>query len=238
MPVPGGPAAPIRKETLRDKIAARLREWILDGTLRPGERIVELDVAARLDVSRAPLREALWALAAQGLVRISPHRGATVTRLSESDIREIFEIREALETLAAKRVRASRDPQRAARLARALDGLEEAAAARDPRLFSEADLRFHRELWALSGNVHLAAALDELSTRFFGYELIRDVPRGAAFPFDRITREHRALVRLALEGSEREIEAGYRKAFRAFLDDVLARFAEPTPGSASTRRRD
>jgi DNA-binding GntR family transcriptional regulator len=170
MPLPGGPAAHIRKETLRDKIAARLREWILDGTLRPGERVVEIDVAARLDVSRAPLREALGVLEGQGLVRISPHRGATVTRLSEADIREIFEIREALETLAAKRVRASKAPDRAERLEGALDALREAAAAKDMRRFSEADLRFHRELWTLAGNAHLAEVLDELSTRFFGYE--------------------------------------------------------------------
>lgn len=226
MPLPGGPAAHIRKETLRDKIAARLREWILDGTLRPGERVVEIDVAARLDVSRAPLREALGVLEGQGLVRISPHRGATVTRLSEDDIREIFEIREALETLAAKRVRASKAPDRAERLEGALDALREAAAAKDMRRFSEADLRFHRELWTLAGNAHLAEVLDELSTRFFGYELIRDVPRASAFPYERIVREHQELVRLALEGGEREIEAGYGQAFRAFRDDVLARFAE------------
>ena len=222
-------AAPIRKEVLRDKIAAVIRGWILDGTLKPGERVVELEVAAKLKVSRAPIREALWLLARHGLVQISAHRGATVTQLSADDIREIFEIREALETLAAKRIRASADPDRAARLQEALGAMEAAARDQDMSRFSEADLRFHKALWDLAGNRHLGDVLGELSTRFFGYELIRDLPKATAFPFERMLVEHRAMVRLALEGSEREIEAGYRKAFKAFLDDVLLRFGEAGP---------
>lgn len=238
MPIRASDAAPIRKEVLRDKIAAVLRGWILDGTLKPGERIIELEVAAKLQVSRAPIREALWLLARHGLVQISAHRGAAVTQLSADDIRDIFEIREALETLAAKRIRASDAPDRAARLKDALRAMEDAARAKDMSRFSEADLRFHGELWALAGNRHLGDVLGELSTRFFGYELIRDLPKAGAFPFERMMGEHRAMVRLALEGSEREIEAGYRRAFRVFLEDVLLRFGETTPGRASRPRTD
>ena len=113
---------------------------------------------------------------------------------------------------------------RAARLRDALGAMEEAARVQDMSRFSEADLRFHRELWDLAGNRHLGDVLGELSTRFFGYELIRDLPKATAFPFERMLVEHHAMVRLALEGSEREIEAGYRKAFKTFLDDVLLRF--------------
>lgn len=226
MPIRASAAAPIRKEVLRDKIAEVVRGWILEGTLKPGERVVELEVAAKLQVSRAPIREALWLLARQGLVQISAHRGATVTRLSAVDIREIFEIREALETLAAKRIRASKAPARAERLKAALRDMESAARAKDMSRFSEADLKFHQTLWELAGNRHLGEVLGELSTRFFGYELIRDLPKAGAFPFAPMLAEHRELVRLALEGSEREIDAGYRKAFKAFLDDVLLRFGE------------
>ena len=229
MPIRSSEAAPIRKEVLRDKIAAVLRGWILDGSLKPGERVVELDVAAKLQVSRAPIREALWLLSRQGLVQISAHRGATVTQLSAQDIRDIFEIREALETLAAKRIRGAVDLHRAGRLQEALRAMEAAARDKDMSRFSEADLRFHQTLWDLAGNPHLGDVLGELSTRFFGYELIRDLPKAGAFPFDPMLAEHRAMVRLALEGSDREIEAGYRKAFRVFLDDVLLRFGESTP---------
>lgn len=219
----------IQKEVLRDKICDVLKGWILDGTLQPGERIVELTLSRKLDVSRAPLREALWLLAHQGLVQIRAHHGATVTQLSEQDIREIFEIRETLETRAALRIRARLDPHVASVLKEALAELEDACRARDIRRFSAADLRFHRTLWELGGNRHLQDILHDLSTRFFGYELIRDLPHATKFRFDRMAEEHRKMVKLILEGTDREIEAGFRKAFAGFLEYVLARFSETPP---------
>jgi len=219
----------IEKEVLRDKIGDVLRGWILDGKLKPGERIVELTLARELNVSRAPLREALWQLARQGLVHIRAHHGAYVTQLSEQDIREIFEIRELLETHAAKKIRAAGSPATKAALQRALAELEDACRKRDIRLFSAADLRFHRTLWELAGNRHLLDILNDVSTRFFGYELIRDLPQSGKFRFDVMADEHRKLVKLILEGSEREIESGFRKAFAGFLDYVLVRFSETPP---------
>jgi DNA-binding GntR family transcriptional regulator len=219
----------IEKEVLRDKISDVLRGWILDGKLRPGERIVELTLSRELSVSRAPLREALWQLARQGLVEIRAHHGATVTQLSEQDIREIFEIRELLETHAAKKIRASGNGEAAAALKKALAELEEACQKRDIRLFSDADLRFHRTLWELAGNRQLQTILNDVSTRFFGYELIRDLPHSGKFRFDVMADEHRTLVKLVLEGSDREIEAGFKKAFAGFLDYVLLRFSDKSP---------
>ena len=216
----------IQKEVLRDKICDVLKGWILDGTLKPGERIVELTLSRKLEVSRAPLREALWLLARQGLVHIRAHHGAYVTQLSEQDIREIFEIREALEIRAALKIRARLNANVKATLHDALADLEEACKARDIRRFSAADLKFHKTLWELAGNRHLQDILHDLSTRFFGYELIRDLPHSEKFQFGIMAEEHRKMVRLILEGSEREIEAGFHKAFAGFLDYVLARFSE------------
>src|SRR5262245_34104756 len=191
----------IQKEVLRDKICDVLKGWILDGTLKPGERIVELTLARKLEVSRAPLREALWLLARQGLVHIRAHHGAYVTQLSEQDIREIFELREVLETRAALKIRARLGVSVKALLQDALAELEAACEARDIRRFSAADLKFHKTLWELAGNRHLQDILHDLSTRFFGYELIRDLPHAAKFRFDVMSEEHRKLVRLILEGS-------------------------------------
>jgi DNA-binding GntR family transcriptional regulator len=221
----------IQKEVLRDKICDVLKAWILDGTLKPGEHIKEVPLARKLEVSRAPLREALWLLARQGLVQIRAHHGAYVAQLSEQDIREIFEIRETLETRAALKIRARLTPQITATLKEALAGLEAACRARDIHTFSAADLKFHKTLWELGGNRHVHDILHDLSTRFFGYELIRDLPHAANFRFDLMAEEHRKLVQLTLEGTEREIEAGFRKAFAGFLDYVLARFS----GKATSR---
>src|SRR5688572_13448095 len=216
----------IEKEVLRDKIFEVLRGWILDGKLKPGERIIELTLAKELDVSRAPLREALWLLERQGLVQIRAHHGACVTQLSEQDIVEIFEIRELLETHAAKKIRAANRPSDRAALRQALEELEAACRSRDIRLFSTADLRFHQILWELSGNRHLQSVLNDMSTRFFGYELIRDLPHSAKFRFDLMAEEHRTMVKLIFEGTNHELEAGFKKAFAGFLEYVLVRFSE------------
>jgi len=220
----------IEKEVLRDKICDVLRQWILEGKLKPGERIVELTLAKELNVSRAPLREALWLLERQGLVQIRAHHGACVTQLSEQDIREIFEIRELLETHAAKKIRTLvSDGAVRSVLRTSLADLEAACRARDIHLFSAADLRFHQTLWELSANRHLQTVLNDMSTRFFGYELIRDLPHSEKFKFDVMADEHRKMVKLILEGTDKEIEAGFRKAFAGFLEYVLVRFSDKPP---------
>jgi DNA-binding GntR family transcriptional regulator len=215
----------IRKEVLREKIHGVLRRWILDGTLKPGERIVELSISRRLQVSRAPLREALWLLAHEGLVRIHPHKGAYVTRLSEEDIREIFEIRELLETRAALKAARRLDRAGEKRLKEAYLALKAAGDAKDITAFSAADLGFHRVLWSLSGSRHLEEVLGEISTRFFGFELIRDQPHRSRFRFDDMVQEHRRLMETVVEGNPSAIRAGFLKAFDAFLSYVLERFA-------------
>ena len=85
-----------------DFIVERLREDILAGRLAPGSRLVESDLTARFAVSRGPVREALRRLSAEGLIEHRPHRGAVVRRLSERDIRELFQIRVEMEALAAR----------------------------------------------------------------------------------------------------------------------------------------
>lgn len=217
----------VQKEVLRDKIAGVLRRWILDGTLQPGERLIELNISRKLNVSRAPLREALWALERQGLVEIRPHHGAAVTLLSPESIREIFEIREILELHAAKKLRAHLGGKARDAMQKALEALEQAAEARDMTRFCEADFEFHKTLWKLSGNRHLAETLVAISARFFGYALIRDLPAADAYRFDAVVDEHRKMVDLILTGTDDALEEGFRKSFDAFCAYILARTASP-----------
>jgi DNA-binding GntR family transcriptional regulator len=87
---------------LRDRIAEMVRESIIDGKIRPGERLVEPDLAGRLGVSRTPLREALLQLDSEGFVVVTPRRGAVVSELSMDDARETYLVKGALESLAAR----------------------------------------------------------------------------------------------------------------------------------------
>lgn len=93
---------PVARRPLPAELADRLRALILDGSLTPGARIPERTLCDRFDVSRTPLREALKTLAAEGLVTLTPHRGASVTPLTRSDLDEAFPVLGALEALAGE----------------------------------------------------------------------------------------------------------------------------------------
>ena len=150
------------------RVTARLRESILDGSLQPGERIVELAYAASLGVSRTPLRLALAELAREGLVEGQPSRGYRVRAVSLADVVDAIEVRGVLEGLAARLV-AERGLDAAARgaLGEAVaDGravLERArrepGAEVDALAWREANARFHAALVGAAGNGALVAAV-------------------------------------------------------------------------------
>ena len=92
----------IPRRSLHDELVERLQRQIVEGDLAPGEKISEKDLCAAYDVSRTPLREALKVLARQGLVVLTPHRGAHVSRLTVAQIEEAFPVIGALEALAGE----------------------------------------------------------------------------------------------------------------------------------------
>jgi DNA-binding GntR family transcriptional regulator len=95
---------------------------------------------------------------------------------------------------------------------------------------------FHRTICELAGNRHLTEILSDVSTRFFAYELIRDLRNPGGYQFDEKVAEHRELLRLILSGSDQEIDAGFRRLFDRFLIHVLSRLKEDahvTPAMAA-----
>jgi DNA-binding GntR family transcriptional regulator len=93
----------LARRTASEAVVHELRSEIQRGRLQPGQRLRQGEVAKRFGVSTTPVREAFALLQAQGLVRIDPHRGAIVFRAAAGDLRELYEIREALEVLAIER---------------------------------------------------------------------------------------------------------------------------------------
>lgn len=96
------PAAPIERRTLHDELAERLRHLIVEGDLAPGEKLSEKELCIQFGVSRTPLREALKVLSTEGLVQLTPHRGASVARLTLADLEEAFPIMGALEAVSGE----------------------------------------------------------------------------------------------------------------------------------------
>ncbi|MHC9044598.1 GntR family transcriptional regulator [Microbacterium saperdae] len=145
---------PTRAPALGDQLAAVLRDRIVRRQLQPGTHLVEDAVAAEYDVSRGPVRDALRQLESQGLVE-ARRRGFFVVGLSESDINDLYELRESIELVAVTRAiaQASADQIRLGReIVREMVACADRSAAAD---FADADMRFHALLYRVGGNRRL-----------------------------------------------------------------------------------
>ncbi|MEV0648428.1 GntR family transcriptional regulator [Phytomonospora sp. NPDC050363] len=154
-----------RPGALRDRVYETLRRRIVEATAPPGQRLVERDLAAELEVSRIPLREALRLLAADGLVVTVPGRGTIVSPFTPDDVRDLFDVRESLEVLTARLAAERADADGLARLRGHLDRARAAMAEGDHAAVIDANADFHDELVTLAGNALLASMARPLSGR-------------------------------------------------------------------------
>ncbi|HEY1177505.1 MAG TPA: GntR family transcriptional regulator [Phytomonospora sp.] len=154
-----------RPGALRDRVYETLRRRIIEATAPPGLRLVERDLAAELEVSRIPLREALRLLAADGLVVTVPGRGTIVSPFTPDDVRDLFDVRESLEALTARLAAERADTEGLGRLRVHLDRARSAMAAGDRAGVTEANADFHDELVAIAGNALLSSLARPLSGR-------------------------------------------------------------------------
>lgn len=152
-------------QTLRDAVVDELRTLIIEGTLDPGQRLIERELATQLDVSRIPLREAILQLESEGLVQRLPRRGSVVAVLTREDVGELFDIREALEALAAGLAAVRRDPDALARLRRNLDQVAAATTRRQAGMVARLNVLFHQDIVQASGNKTLVAMMAPLHSR-------------------------------------------------------------------------
>ena len=163
---------------LRDVVFNTLREAILKGELKPGERLMELQLAAKLGVSRTPIREAIRMLEQEGLAVTIPRKGAEVARMTEKDMEDVLQIRDALDELAAS-------------IACEQISEEELAELRHTKRIAEADVRFHDIIYHATRNVKLENMLNNLREQMYRYrvEYLKDEKN---FPI--LIREHSQIV--------------------------------------------
>jgi DNA-binding GntR family transcriptional regulator len=128
-----------------------LRTAIASGELRPGDRVIELDIAQRLGVSQAPVREAIKRLVQERLLVAYPHRGTYVPSLTDEEVREVSILRGLLEGFAAKEVALHRSRAELAPLQTVLEAMRAAAARGDSVTVNQKDTEFHEVLCQLSG---------------------------------------------------------------------------------------
>ncbi|MBN7759193.1 GntR family transcriptional regulator [Nitratireductor aquimarinus] len=138
--------------TLRDMVLERLRDAIIDGVFKPGDRLVERVLCEQLGVSRTVVRETLRYLDAEGLVEHLPNRGPIVARMDWDDARQIYDIRLKLETAAAEACARNMTPDLERRLREALVDLEAAAAKETPGALFKATTRFYALIFEGAGH--------------------------------------------------------------------------------------
>ena len=161
---------------LRDVVFNTLRQEILTGKLKPGERLMEIHLANKLGVSRTPIREAIRKLELEGLVIMIPRRGAEVAQISWKSLKDVLEVRRALDVLAIELACERMTQEELESLYHACESFEEATKTKDTRKIAEADVAFHDMIVASTGNKRLVQLVNNLSEQMYRYrfEYIKD----------------------------------------------------------------
>lgn len=176
---------------LRDVVFHTLREAILKGELKPGERLMELQLAAKLGVSRTPIREAIRMLEQEGLAVTIPRKGAEVAKMTEKDMKDVLQVREALDELAANIACEQISQEQLEELKHTMREFEEYTKTGDLKKIAEADVLFHDIIYQATGNPKLVNMVNNLREQMYRYrvEYLKDEKN---YPI--LVKEHSEIV--------------------------------------------
>jgi DNA-binding GntR family transcriptional regulator len=211
---------------LRDRVRDELRARISDGRIEPGERLYEMAIAQELGVSRLPVREAIRMLESEGMVSVLPRRGGVLVRsLEREDVENLFDVREALEVLAARRAAERTDSAGVEELGRLLETAREALAAGDATAVDAANTAFHDQIYLLGRNALVPQMLGPLTGRL--HWLFRQ-----NVEHERVLADHQRLHR-ALADHDPDLAAAVAlEHIRASRRMVLRMMSEPVADPA------
>ena len=193
--------------TLREKILETIRDAIIAGTLKPGEKVAEPELAERFGISRTPIREAFRQLESEGFLTVVPRKGAIVASLSAKDVSDFYEVKEILEGYAARRAAGKMGKEAIARMERLNAEMSQAAAARDPRRINDLHNEFHEVFLDACGNERLAQIVRGLVLQFRRFRLHLSMPGR----IEGILRQHQEIIEAFRNGDAELAETLVRK---------------------------
>ena len=182
---------------LRDVVFNTLRQAILTGELKPGERLMEIHLANKLGVSRTPIREAIRKLELEGLVTMIPRRGAEVAQITEKSMNDVLEVRRAMDALCVELACDRITPEELQDLKKACDTFEAAVKTDDIKQIAQADVALHDIIVQATGNQRLIQLVNNLSEQMYRYRveyLKEEQTRNL------LVSEHEELVKAIREG--------------------------------------
>lgn len=202
---------------LRDVVFNTLREAILRGELVPGERLMELQLAAKLGVSRTPIREAIRMLEQEGLAITIPRKGAIVAGMTEKDMQDVLEIREALEELSVQVACDKITAEEIEKLQINMKNFENSLGSGDLKKMAQADVEFHDVICQATHNPKLVSMLNNLREQMYRYrvEYLKN-PRNHA----QLLREHEAIYKGIVEKDKVAVTDMIRKHISNQVDEV------------------
>ena len=182
---------------LREIVYEQLKRQILTGRITPGTRMMEVELADEMGVSRTPVREAIRKLEKEGLVTIEPRRGAYASDISVKDMVDTLEVREDLEGLAAALAAERMTEEQIDELVKITEGYSEAILNSDTEKIIQYDEKFHKHIVSCSGNktlIQLSEIVQELALRF-RYIYYDDFSR-----YENMPVEHRQIIAAITSG--------------------------------------
>lgn len=193
---------------LRDVVFNTLRQAILTGEMKPGERLMEIHLANKLGVSRTPIREAIRKLELEGLVIMIPRRGAEVAQITWKNLKDVLEVRRALDVLAIELACDRMTQEELQELYRACEDFAEATKTKDARQIAQADVALHDLIVASTRNNRLIQLVNNLAEQMYRYrfEYIKDTSQ-----HERLVQEHNDMYQSILRKDKESAARAVRK---------------------------
>jgi DNA-binding GntR family transcriptional regulator len=205
----------IKHESLVHQIVQGLEKKILEGTLKPGERIIEEDLCRTLGVSRSPVREAFRILESEGFVTHEPRKGISVSEVSPEEAADIYLIRANLESLAISLSVRKQDPDVLKKLKDYQQEMEKAASQNDVRTYFDLNLKFHETFVEACGNRRLIQLIRSFEKKITRYRLeVLSVPNWTRSSL----KTHEELIRSFESGDAEKIEQIRRKGILSHIE--------------------
>ena len=212
-----------KRSTLPGQVANQIREAIKSGKLKPGDRLIETVLAREMNIGRNAVREAIRYIEKEGLIVTTPFKGAQVVEMSKNDLKDIYDVRNALETLALNTLAVKIDNEKTKVLDAVVKEMKAVSKKGNLQAIIDVDLKFHRTLCELSENKVLLEAWSAISNRLRAFiangdglygEDTPEVTLGTHYPvFDAIKiGDFKLAVRILTEILER----GYKMASRSY----------------------
>ena len=193
---------------LRDVVFNTLRQAILTGEMKPGERLMEIHLANKLGVSRTPIREAIRKLELEGLVIMIPRRGAEVAQITWKNLKDVLEVRKALDVLAIELACERMTQEELQKLCKACEAFKDATKNGDLRKIAESDVVLHDIIVYSTRNNRLIQLVNNLSEQMYRYrfEYIKDVSQ-----HERLVKEHNDIYESRLKKNKKAAADAVRR---------------------------